>query len=152
MVSRDYEELFKILNAHKLKHLVIGAHAVIFYTEPRFTKDLDIWIPPELNQPERVHKALKAFGAPLVDVAIEDFADRRMILQIGVAPIRVDILMHVAGVSALTAWKNRVRSKYGKTPIFILSIDDLIKVKRKIGRPQDRLDLAKLIDRRRSKY
>ena len=58
MVSRDYEELFKGLNAHKLKYLVVGAHAVIFYTQPRFTKDLDIWIPFDLNQPEAVYGAL----------------------------------------------------------------------------------------------
>ncbi|MCM8775246.1 MAG: nucleotidyltransferase [Candidatus Omnitrophica bacterium] len=147
MVSRDYEELFNILNGHKVKYLVIGAHAVIFYTEPRFTKDIDIWIPPELNQPERVYQALKTFGAPLIDVAVEDFDNKRMILQIGIAPVRVDILMHVKGVSAWTAWKNRVRSQYGKTTIQILGLKDLIKVKKKSGRPQDRLDLEKLVDR-----
>ena len=100
MVSRDYEELFKALNAYKIKYLVVGAHAVIFYTEPRFTKDLDIWIPADLNRPEQVYKALREFGAPLRQISVQDFADKKMILQIGVAPIRVDILMNIEGISS----------------------------------------------------
>ena len=144
MISRDYEELFKILNAHKIKYLVVGAHAVIFYTEPRFTKDIDIWIPPDLNLPEKVYAALKEFRAPLRQISVRDFANKKMILQIGVAPIRVDILMAVEGVSGKEAWKNRVKSRYGKARIWILEKGDLIEAKKKAGRLQDRLDLKKL--------
>ncbi len=151
MVSRDYEDLFKTLNGHKVKYLVVGAHAVIFYTEPRFTKDIDIWIPSELNHPKNVYKALKEFGAPLRQISIEDFLDKKMILQIGVAPIRVDILMNIEGVPIELAWKNRVKAYYGKTPISILGIEDLIRTKKKAGRPQDDLDLKKLISRRKKK-
>ena len=138
MVSRDYEELFKVLNAHKLKYLVVGAHAVIFYTEPRFTKDLDIWIPCDLNRPETVYEALKEFGAPLRQISKQDFADKKMILQIGVAPIRVDILMDIDGVSSQRAWKNRVKSHYGRARIWILEKNDLMKSKkRQEGRRTD---------------
>ena len=151
MLSRDYEELFKILNAHKIKYLVVGAHAVIFYTEPRFTKDLDLWIPYDLNQPEKVHEALKKFGAPLRQISPQDFSDKKMILQIGVAPIRVDILMDVEGVSSQEAWKNRVKSHYGRARIWLLEKKDLIETKKKAGRPQDQLDLKKLMDSRHKK-
>lgn len=151
MVSRDYEELFKSLNVHKVKSLVVGAHAVVFYTEPRFTKDLDIWIPPDLNTPEAVYRALKQFGAPLRGVSIQDFADKSMILQIGIDPIRVDILIDVEGVSSKSAWKNRVKTRYGKTPIAVMGIEDLIRSKRRAGRPQDRLDLKHLTHRHRKR-
>ena len=149
MVSRDYEELFKVLNAHKVKYLVVGAHAVIFYTAPRFTKDIDIWIPHDLNLPEEVYAAFKKFGAPLRKISAQDFADKKMILQIGVAPVRVDILMDVKGISSKQAWENRVKSRYGKTRVWILEKADLIKAKKKAGRPQDKLDLEKLTARKK---
>ena len=149
MVSQDYEDLFKILNACKIKYLIVGAHAVTFYTEPRFTKDIDVWIPAELNPPGKIHAALKKFGAPLQDISAEDFMDQKMILQIGVAPVRVDILMSVPGVSIAQAWKNKKRGRYGKTKVFVLGLTDLIRAKRAAGRPQDKLDLKKLLARKR---
>lgn len=144
MVSQDYEDLFKVLNAYHIKYLVVGAHAVIFYTKPRFTKDIDVWIPPELNDPKKVYEALKKYGAPLRSVSAKDFADKQMFYQIGVAPVRIDIMMSVPGVSAGNAWKNRKRSRYGKTNVFILSKEELIAAKKEIGRPEDLWDLRKL--------
>lgn len=144
MVSRDYEDLFCTLNAHKIKYLVVGAHAVMFYSQPRFTKDLDVWIPAALNDPQRGYDALKAFGAPVRNITPKDLQDPKTFLQIGVAPVRIDILAGLPGVSATAAWTHRRRSRYGKTPIHILGLAELIKAKRATGRPQDKLDLARL--------
>ena len=152
MVSQDYEELFSALNTYKIKYLVVGAHAVMFYTEPRFTKDLDVWIPTALNNPARIYEVLKAYGAPLTKVTPDDFRDPTMILQIGVAPVRVDILTALPGVSVQEAWKHRKRSRYGKTSINILGLTELIKAKRAVGRPQDKLDLGKLLKRQKAEH
>lgn len=144
-MSQDFEELFSTLNIYKIKYLVVGAHAVIFYSEPRFTKDLDVWIPAALNDPKRVYEALKAFGAPLKGMTPQDFQDPKMIFQIGIAPVRIDILTALTGVFPRTAWKHRKRSRYGKAPIHVLGLTDLIKAKKAVGRPQDKLDLEKLL-------
>ena len=144
MVSHDYEDLFNVLNTHKIKYLVVGAHAVAFYTAPRFTKDLDVWIPPALNDARQVYAALKAFGAPLRDLTMEDFQNASTILQIGVAPVRIDIMLQVPGISWEAAWRHRRRSRYGKAPIHILGVDELIRAKKAANRPQDRLDLSRL--------
>ena len=144
MVSSDYEDLFKILNAHRVKYLVVGAHAVIYYTKPRFTKDIDVWIPPELNDSKNVYAALKKYGAPLRGISPRNFTDKGLIYQIGVAPVRIDIMMSVGGVSAKKAWKTREKSKYGKATISILSKENLIQAKEEAGRPGDLADLRKL--------
>lgn len=146
-VCRDYEELFKIFNTYSIRYVVVGAQAVIFFSEPRYTKDMDVWVPPELNDPELVYKALKKFGAPLHGVSPHDFEDKKMILQIGVPPVRIDVLTHVAGTSARRVWKTRRKGYYGKEKINIIDIRELIKTKKKSGRPQDLLDLEKLTDR-----
>ena len=147
-ISSDYKDLFKTLNKHKVKYLLIGAYAVAFYTEPRYTKDLDIWVRNDLPNAKRLYKALIDFGAPLKGVAVEDFTDKKMIYQIGVAPIRIDILMGAAGIKFENAWKNRKRTHYGGVPINILGIKELIYSKKKIKREQDVLDVKKLSNKK----
>ena len=148
-ICPDYEDLFRTLNAFRIKYLVVGAHAVIFHTEPRYTKDIDVWIAPQVNDAERVYQALKAFGAPLRGLKADAFKDQSLIYQMGIEPVRVDIITRIESVSFREAWKDRRRTLYGKTPIHVIGLNDLIRVKRKAGRPQDLLDLAKLTARRK---
>ena len=150
-VSPDYENLFKLPNERRIKYLVVGAYAVMYYSAPRFTKDIDIWISSEVNEPERILKVIRKFGAPVKNLSPQDFLNKRMILQIGVSPIRIDILLELPGVSFSSAWKNRKRSKYGKTPINVLGLKELIQAKKAAGRPQDHLDLERLLKISRNK-
>lgn len=143
-VCPDYEDLFKTLNSHKIKFLVVGGQAVIFYTEPRYTKDVDVWVIPEMNKAEVVYAALKEFGVPLKGISVEDFNNKNLIIQVGVAPVRIDIMLNVEGVNFDKAWKNRKRVLYGRTPINLIGKNDLIKVKKKAARPQDLLDVDNL--------
>ncbi len=144
-ISYDYRDLFKILNRYRVRYLIVGAYAVTFYTEPRFTKDLDIWVEANIKNAERLYKALTKFGAPLEDIRSEDFANERMIYQIGVAPVRVDIMMGLPGLKFEQAWKKRKKSEYADISINILGIKELIYSKRKTKREQDILDIKKLI-------
>jgi hypothetical protein len=112
------------------------------------TAEIDVWIPPALNDAAQVYQALKAFGAPLRDMTVKDFQNPDTFLQIGVAPVRIDIILNVPGTSWEQAWKHRRRNQYGKTPIHIIGLDELIQTKKSAGRPQDRLDLSKLAKRK----
>lgn len=143
-ISSDYRELFKILNKHKVKYLVVGAYAVIFYTEPRYTKDIDIWVEPTLKNAEKLYKALGEFGAPLKDISTKDFANKKTIYQIGVAPVRIDIITSISGSIFPEAWKNRRKTKYADVSINIIGIKDLIRSKKKTGRLLDLNDIAQL--------
>jgi len=147
-ISLDYEDLFKTLNRHKVKYLVIGAYAVAFYTEPRYTKDLDIWASNDKANTSHLYKALTDFGAPLKGISAKDFSNRKIIYQIGVAPVRIDILMDVPGIRFENAWKNRKRTHYGGIPVNILGIKELIYSKKKSGRECDISDIKKLANKK----
>lgn len=147
-ISYDYRDLFKVLNRYKVRYLVIGAYAVVFYTEPRFTKDLDIWVEPSEQNAKQLYRALTKFGAPLKGIALEDFTNEKMIYQIGIAPVRIDIMMGSSGLRFDRAWKNRKKSQYAGISINILGFKELIYSKRKTGRGQDLLDIKKLISQR----
>ena len=143
-VNPDFRDLFRVLNEEEAEFLVVGAHAVIYHTEPRYTKDLDLWVKPTSENAERVYRALARFGAPLLDISTMDFCNPDLVYQIGVAPNRIDVLMGVSGVDFNSAWADRVESTYGGIPIRIMGKTSLMAAKKAAGRPQDLLDLKKL--------
>ena len=143
-LSSDYSDLLKLFNKDRVKYLLVGAYAVIFYTEPRYTKDLDLWVEPDQDNARKVFRALGKFGAPLKGISSEDFTKKGMIYQIGVAPVRIDVLMDIGGIAFAAAWKNRRRSVYAGVPINVIGLAELKKAKIAANRPQDRLDLEKL--------
>lgn len=143
-INPDFNDLLHAFNAAEVRYLVVGAYAVTFHAQPRFTKDLDLWIEASPENAARVHAALMSFGAPVADLSREDFANPEMVYQIGVAPNRIDILMGVSGIAFHEAWPNRVASVYGDCPIHLISREDLIRNKRASGRPQDLMDLRAL--------
>ena len=61
----DYTELLSILNAHRVKYLVIGAYAVAIHAQPRATKDIDILVKADAENARAVFAALAAFSALL---------------------------------------------------------------------------------------
>jgi hypothetical protein len=140
----DFKELLSIFNDERVEYLVAGAHAVIYHTEPRYTKDLDVWINSTAVNAARVHRALSRFGAPLRGITADDFADPETIYQMGVAPNRIDVICGVDGLTFPEAWTDRVMTTYDGIPIPLMGKASLIKNKRATGRPQDLLDVAKL--------
>lgn len=71
------------------------------YTEPRYTKDLDVWIEPTPENAKRVFGALADFGAPMAEATVEDFTNQDLVFQIGIAPLRIDVMMSVKGFDVL---------------------------------------------------
>ncbi|MCP5071049.1 MAG: hypothetical protein GY946_31180 [bacterium] len=144
MINPDFKDLLLAFNAAEVRYLVVGAYAVTFHAQPRFTKDLDLWVEASPENAARVHKALTAFGAPIGELTVDDLANPEMVYQIGVAPNRIDVLMGVSGLGFSEAWPERVDSTYGDCPIHVISRQDLIRNKRAAGRPQDLIDLRAL--------
>ncbi|MCZ6794830.1 MAG: hypothetical protein O7J95_14575 [Planctomycetota bacterium] len=145
----DFRDLFQCLNDGEARYLVVGAYAVIFHTEPRYTKDLGLWVEPEPGNASRVWNAIARFGAPVAELTTEDLCDPELVYQVGVEPNRFDILMAVKGLTFPEAWRNRVESTYADQPIHVLGLDDTIRAKKAAGRPQDLVDLKNLEARKR---
>jgi hypothetical protein len=142
-MNRDFKELLRIFNEHEVKYLIVGGYAVMKYSEPRFTKDLDIWIEASPENAKKVFQALKTFGAPLEGLTENDFAEAGF-YQMGRPPVRVDILMTIEGVGFADAWENRVETDFVGVPVFFIGLSDLIKNKKAAGRLQDLADIEKM--------
>ncbi len=79
LTSSDFRELLNLFEKHKIRYLIVGGYAVMKYSEPRFTKDLDIFIAIDQENAKAVFTALKEFGAPLENLTSDDFAHDRLI-------------------------------------------------------------------------
>jgi hypothetical protein len=143
-VNSDFSDLLSLFNANRVRYLVIGGYAVIQYGEPRFTKDLDLWISTDSANASAVYQALKQFGAPLAGLTEADFSEEGYFYQMGVPPVRVDILMGIPGGDFEKAWQARNEVNFEELVVSFISKKDLIATKRASGRPQDFLDADQL--------
>jgi hypothetical protein len=140
----DFKELLSVLNAHRVKYLVVGAYAVAIHAQPRATKDLDILVRADAENARAVFAALAQFGAPLHGLTAADFAEQGPFFRMGREPIGIDILTEAMGVDFDAAWERRVEDvidpETGLKANFI-SRDDLIAAKLALGRLQDLADV-----------
>ena len=143
-LSPDYADLFSVFNKHNVKYLVVGAYAVVYYAEPRYTKDLDVFVSTDPANAQRVYDALREYGAPLRGMTVEDFMNENHVYQVGVAPVRVDVMMGLPHVRFAQAWRRRKRTHYGDIPVYMVNPTDLIHSKQGTGRPKDQFDLDAL--------
>ncbi len=145
-VNSDFSDLLQIFNDNHVKYLVIGDYAVIQYGEPRFTKDLDLWISTDIANAEAVYKSLKEFGAPLTEMSVDDFSEEGYFYQMGVPPVRVDVLMGIPGATFEKCWSRRQTVDFDGLKVNFISKQDLVTAKRASGRPQDLIDADLLED------
>jgi len=143
---KDQKDIVVGFNSHGVKYLVIGAHAVGIYAEPRGTKDLDLFIKADEANSKAVFAALAEYGAPLRKMTPADFNDKpSSVFQLGMEPNRIDILQGIAGVTFDNAWKSREERLLDKdTPAHVISREHLIQNKLAVGRHQDLADVEKL--------
>jgi hypothetical protein len=144
MMTEDFKDLLRLLNANAVEYLLIGGHAFGVHAEPRTTKDLGIFIRSDQKNAMAVFHAFAQFGAPLAGMTEADFVDGTT-FQIGQPPDRIDILQKIDGVTFDEARQNRVEGTLdGEIPAQVISRDDLIRNKLASGREQDLLDVKTL--------
>ncbi|HMV48233.1 MAG TPA: nucleotidyltransferase [Blastocatellia bacterium] len=140
----DLLDILRVFSQYKVEYLIVGGYAVAFHAEPRFTKDLDIFVRANQENARRVFQALRAFGAPLSGLTEKDFEQEGYWYQIGITPVRVDVLMAIDGVKFEEAWQRKVESSIDDVTAYFISKEDLITTKKAAGRPQDILDVQTL--------
>jgi len=140
----DFEEFFQLLNAHKVRYLVVGGYAFAVHAYPRFTNDLDIWIDDSVGNAHNILQVLNDFGFKELEIAIDDLTCPERIIQLGYPPLRIDLITDIDGVDFKTAWESKDTSTYGKQKMYIISRELFIRNKMATGRQKDKDDLEKL--------
>ena len=148
----DFRDMLRIFSAEKIDYLLVGAYAMAAHGCPRATGDIDFWVRPTIANARIVFRALTNFGAPLGTVVVEDFARPGNVYQVGIQPLRIDILTSISGVEFDDAWPNRTVVEMEGLPVVVIGRDDLLTNKKSTGRLKDIADAAILEKQKRRRH
>lgn len=143
-MNSDFKDLLQSLHEFEVHYLIVGGYAVIHYAQPRYTKDIDIWLKPSAENAKKLMHAFAHFGIPLSGVTQEDFSTEGTQFSIGVPPCEIDFLTSIPGLNFSPAWQNKETCTSNDFPAHYVSKQDLITAKKTAGRPQDLADIDEL--------
>jgi len=143
-IQSDYKEFFEFLNAHEVQYLIVGSYALAFHGSPRYTGDIDVYVKPDKANAAKVIQALADFGFGSMGLAAFDFESPDKVVQLGVSPVRIDIMTSISGVDWDSAYSNSDDGFYGDVPVKYIGRSEFILNKRASGRKKDLADLEAL--------
>lgn len=143
MLNRDFKEFAELLNARGVEYLVVGGYALAAHGHPRYTGDIDFWVSPAPDNIDRLLAALNEFGFGSLGLTVTDFTDDSVI-QLGVAPRRIDLLTRIDGVEFDACWHRRETMQVDGLPLNFIGLEDFKANKRAVGRMKDLADLEAL--------
>jgi hypothetical protein len=143
-LQKDLKELVELLTELDVRFLIVGAFAVAYHGYPRYTADIDLFVDNSVENADRLLEAIRRFGFGNIGLTQEDFVQNDRVIQLGVAPNRIDLLTFISGVSFEEAWATHEVSKLGELSVPFISRDMLKRNKAASGRSQDLADLEHL--------
>ena len=143
-MNQDFLDLLRAFIDRDVRFLIVGAYALAVHGRPRATGDLDVWVDPTPENAAKVMAALEQFGAPTGDVRTEDFSRPGIVFQMGLPPVRIDVLTELSGLTFGEAWSTRMRAAFGTVMADIIGRDAFIRNKRATGRARDLADIEAL--------
>jgi predicted nucleotidyltransferase len=142
--NQDIIDFVKLLNEKGVRYLLVGGYAVIHYAEPRYTKDIDFFVEPSLDNAHKILSVLVEFGLPESAVKLELFTTEGNFFKLGRPPWRIDLITSLEGVDFESLLLNSTTTRIHDQEVKIVSREDLITIKTIAGRPQDLLDIESL--------
>ena len=142
--EKDFEELLASFNEHEVEYVIVGAYALAYHGIPRYTGDLDILVRPAAANAKKVLSALGDFGFGSLGLKAGDFQKPDQVVQLGVSPLRIDILTSLTGVTWREAAEGKEEGTYGGIAVHFLGREQIIANKRALGRKKDLADLEAL--------
>ena len=143
-MNQDFLDLLRAFSDRNVRFLIVGAYALGVHGRPRATGDLDVWVDPTPENAANVIAALEQFGAPTAEVSAEDFSRPGIVFQMGLPPLRIDVLTELTGLTFSEAWSTRTRADFGPITADVIGRDAFIKNKRATGRARDLGDIEAL--------
>jgi hypothetical protein len=145
-MNQDFLDLLRAFVDGDVRFLVVGAYALAVHGRPRATGDLDLWVDATPENAAKVVSALENFGAPTSQVHIDDFSRPGIVFQMGLPPLRIDVLTELSGLTFEEAWSSRTQAAFGPVIAPVIGRDAFIKNKRATGRAKDLGDIEALGD------
>jgi len=142
--QKDFKELLGLFNKHNVSYVIVGAYALAFHGSPRYTGDLDILVEPNARNAAKVIAVLEEFGFKSLGLTMEDFSSPEKVIQLGVPPVRVDLLTSLTGLTWEQVAAHKVQGEYGNISAYFIGKHELIANKKSLGRHKDLADIESI--------
>jgi hypothetical protein len=146
-IQQDFKDLLELFNSNKVESIIVGGYALAFHGAPRYTGDIDLYVKPGAGNAKRIMTALDEFGFGSIGLSASDFEKPGQVIQLGVPPVRIDIITSIGGVSWEEAFAGRVAGRYGDISVYYIGLKQFIKNKKSVGRIKDLADIEALEER-----
>jgi hypothetical protein len=143
-VQKDFKEFLALLNAHEVDFMIVGGYALAYHGAPRYTGDIDVFVKPDRKNAQRIIEVLREFGFSSLELSIDDFQNEDNVVQLGLPPVRIDIITSISGVSWEQADVTKEPGLYGNVPVNYIGKKEYIANKKAIGRAKDIADIEAL--------
>jgi len=120
-LPHDWNEFISSLRSHRVRFLIVGAHAMAQHGVVRFSQDLDVFVEPTPANARRLGRALADFGYRALAAAADQFA-----------------------ITFERAWRGRKTVTLGGRRVGVIGLRELVANKRATGRQKDQLDVAQM--------
>jgi hypothetical protein len=144
LLPEAWRAFIELLNSNRVEYVIVGAVALAIHGLPRYTGDLDILVRNSGENAQRLESVLAAFGFTALGLKAADFIEPDRVIQLGVPPIRIDILTSITGIPFEEAWSERIQVDAEGIPVNFIGRQALVRNKRLTGRTQDKADLEAL--------
>ena len=122
-IQKDFREFLALLNVHEIDFIIVGGYALAYHGAPRYTGDIDVFVKPDRRNAHRMIKVLEEFGFSSLDLSTEDFQNEDNVVQLGLPPVRIDIITSISGVSWEQAEASKESGFYGDVPVYYIGKD-----------------------------
>lgn len=143
-IQKDFGELLELFNRHKVEYVIVGAYALAFHGCPRYTGDLDLLVKPDPDNAKKIIEAIKKFGFESLNLTIEDFSSPEKVVQLGIPPIRIDLITSLTALTWGQIESHKVKGEYGSIPVYFIGKTELIINKKSLGRHKDLADIESI--------
>ena len=144
-LEEDFKEFLELLIANDVRFLIVGGYALAAHGLPRTTTDIDIWVWMDAQNAKALKKCLEDFGFGSLEIEQADFLRPDITVQLGYSPDRIDLMTSISGVVFEEAWERRILATLAGVTLPIIGKTDLVTNKWVLRRPQDLVDLMKLV-------
>ena len=143
-IPSDFKELLVLLNSDKVDYNIVGADALALHGHPRFTGDLEVYVKPDTRNASQVVAVLEGFGFGSLELGEDDFNRPHRVVQLGVSPVRIDLLTSLTGLTWDQAVRGQLKGELGGVPVTFLGRAEYIQNKKALGRHKDIADAETL--------
>lgn len=143
-LSTDCREFIALLRSEGVDFLVVGAAALAAHGRPRYSGDVDFWIRCDAKTGAKMEHVIEKFGFSSAKLKAADFSEPDQVIQLGVAPNRIDILTGLTALSFGEAWAQRVDVELDGIMLPVLDRESFRRNKAALGRNKDLADIEEL--------